>query len=520
MTEYLFGSTTNGYYKYGGGPAHIASQRYTAPADCDVSQIRVYCRDTSGSANVKVAIYADNGSGNPGSLLNANNGDNPVSNGWNLISITSTALTSGSYYHLAAIGDELGVITRPITSSGTGEYYNGSYSGFSFPSTWPGGTGISYEYCLAAYGDWSTVQYEDAITKFSGVGNFKSLDGYRSLSSPIGTFSGVGSFYSLSAEQSADAVIGTFSGKGSFSSLDGVAQYNAVIGKFSGLGSFNALRIADQYSSTIGKFSGRGSLNALRIADKYESTIGSFSGRGSFNALRIADHYDSTIGAFHGTGKFYPLRRVLTFPVMSPNARSNCYHAEIRRGCTLADTFVSLEKVESNGGTVSGGCSFDRFSGMTTDGYGRISYPADGGITDGSIVLAFKATEPGMIAGTEYLSAGIPGDGYCIWIDEDGIYASHSDGATIATECEIEGDYLDDEWHVVTYVLDLSSNIHTLYCDDESDSQSTALSGPIGASSLIRIGGYLHDNIVGSIRSFRIYNGTALAEGDHNAYAP
>ena len=497
----------------------LIAQRYTAPADCDVTHINVYCKGTSGSASVKVAIYADDGGGSPGALLNANNSENAVVNGWNLISITSTALTSGNIYHIASIGDELGTTTRPLSSSGTAKYYEPSYSGFSYPSTWPGGSSYPNEFCVAAYGDWSTVLYEDTIAKFSGVGSLNSLDGYRDLSSSIGTLSGLGSFNSLSAERSADAVIAKFSGNGSLSSLDGVAQYNAVIGKFSGNASFSAFRIAEQYSSTIGKFSGIGSFNASRIADKYESTIGSFSALGAFNALRIADQNVSTIVAFQGNGKFYPLRKIVTSPVLSPNARSHCYHAEVLLGCTLADNFVGLRKVEENGGTVAGGCSFSRFTGMTTDGYGRVSYPSDGGISGGTLVLAFRATGGGMIAGTSYLTSGIPSDGYSVWADEDVVYASHSDGFTVATSCEVSGNFLDGEWHVLSYMIDLPNNIHALYVDESKDIQSTTIAGIVGSIAEIRIGGYLHDNMVGSIRSFRLFNGSVLNVKDHNTYA-
>lgn len=513
MVDILAGNTS--HVTYTGSANRLYSGTVTATDNGTATEIQFWCQT---SCNVKVAIY-DAGSATRTRLGVNNTGTACTGGQINTVSISDVVLTQGTSYNLSIISDTANFLGLAATTGGDYEYWDyGSYAS-GCPASYTSPTNGVFELSIAAYGTLSIIEYNDTVSTLNGAGSLSSLSAHRELSSAVGTLSGAGSLGSLEGVQ-VNATISTLSGVGSLSALSAHRELSSTIGTLNGAGSINSLRISDQYTDVIGTLSGIGSLNALRIAERYSDAISTLSGVGSLGILRIAERYDSNIATLNGLGAVYPLRRILSYPIKNPNPRSHAFHAEIRRGCTLADTFASLARVEDNGGTVDGGATLDRFNGLTSDGYGRVNYPADGGMTDGSIVLAFKASSGGMIAGTAFLNSGIPEDGWCIWVDGDAVYATHSDGATIATACSVAGSFLDSEWHVVTYITNLTSGNHTLYLDaEEADEQSTSLSGPLGASQLIRIGGYLHDNIVGSIRSFRLYNGTILTSSDHNAYA-
>jgi hypothetical protein len=107
---------------------------------------------SEGSYNVKVALYADR-AGEPGALITAMNTGQAVASDWNILSFTTTNITSGTYYWLAIIGDASGAFQSTFSGDGTRRYKAGTYSIFSFPD--PAGSGFysdTYGLLLAGWG--------------------------------------------------------------------------------------------------------------------------------------------------------------------------------------------------------------------------------------------------------------------------------------------------------------------------------------------------------------------------------
>jgi parallel beta-helix repeat protein len=115
-----------------------------------VDVIKIY---SAANGNVKVALYSDN-AGEPGTLLTANNSDNPCSaSQWNNISISSTNVTKDTNYWIAAIADTDNVLRYSAAGSGISRGKTVSYSGFSFPD--PAGsefTSYTYDRAFDAFG--------------------------------------------------------------------------------------------------------------------------------------------------------------------------------------------------------------------------------------------------------------------------------------------------------------------------------------------------------------------------------
>ena len=131
---------------------YIRLSRWQAVATGNMTEFR--CK-AGASGNIKVALYADS-AGQPGALITAMNTAQAVVSGWNTLSFTSTAITSGTYYWLAIVFDTQGCCQAVTT---TGVQYRSkaaTYSGFSFPN--PAGSGFdSYTtfYDLAA--GWGSI---------------------------------------------------------------------------------------------------------------------------------------------------------------------------------------------------------------------------------------------------------------------------------------------------------------------------------------------------------------------------
>ena len=116
-----------------GGPYFLLT-RFQAVATGTVTQFKV---KAGASSQVKVAIYAD--SGEPGALIVANNTAQDVASGWNTLSITSTSVTSGTYYWLAVCTKSWGA-AQWITP-GTMRWKSTTFSTFTFPD--PAGSGFT-----------------------------------------------------------------------------------------------------------------------------------------------------------------------------------------------------------------------------------------------------------------------------------------------------------------------------------------------------------------------------------------
>jgi hypothetical protein len=100
-----------------------------------------------------VAIYSDS-SGNPSTLLAANNTDTAVTAGWNNITISSTTVTSGTYYWLAVVSSAYNICYM-ATSGASCLYQPVTYSSWTYPSSAGSGwaTQTGYTYFLAGWGN-------------------------------------------------------------------------------------------------------------------------------------------------------------------------------------------------------------------------------------------------------------------------------------------------------------------------------------------------------------------------------
>ena len=129
---------------------YLCLTRYQAEASGNVVEIKVKLKSGT-SCNVKLAIYADS-SGAPGNLLNSTSG-HACTEGWNTISISSTAITSGTYYWLAVMMDGYDMVM--YNTSGTMRY-----KAYAFANAWPDPAGAGYSsgaYHSAIAGWGSTV---------------------------------------------------------------------------------------------------------------------------------------------------------------------------------------------------------------------------------------------------------------------------------------------------------------------------------------------------------------------------
>lgn len=201
------------------------------------------------------------------------------------------------------------------------------------------------------------------------------------------------------------------------------------------------------------------------------------------------------------------------------NARRAASAAERMRGCVFAENLVSEYRVELNAGTVNGtGTTIARSA--TFDGNGYLEFTPVG-VSDFSAVVQFSAdallSGDGIIFGNQDLTGGSPASGFCIWADADGIKAAHSTGAACSSEVAVDVDYSDGETHTITYVVGLTGGAHTLYVGTSSDTDTTALAGPLGASANLLIGGDGTTNFEGTVEKVRLFN-TDLDEAEHDVY--
>ena len=151
------------------GPTMCAI-RYQSDQNMTVTKMYVKIA-TSGSGNIKCAIYSDN-SGNPGTFLMGTNELTNPGTGWRQFDLTSgLSLTSGTWYHLVLWTSDYSYQVN-YTSGGVGTPYRsltyGTWpSSFGATTSWPNGT-----YCIYATGD-STITLGN-----TGEGTLKDFPAY------------------------------------------------------------------------------------------------------------------------------------------------------------------------------------------------------------------------------------------------------------------------------------------------------------------------------------------------------
>lgn len=156
-------------------------------------------------------------------------------------------------------------------------------------------------------------------------------------------------------------------------------------------------------------------------------------------------------------------------------------------------------------------------SGLATDGNGYVSYDIVAQASAFSVTLKFSASavSTGILIGSSNLISGAAVDGFCIWVDSDGVRANYSDGATIPTRCEVDLGYADGTVHTVTYVVDGAN--HTLRVDALTEDANAATITGIGTTSAIVNNGDGTNNFIGTIYRPRVFD-VALSAEEHVMY--
>jgi hypothetical protein len=171
QTQILVGVDTGTTATGGSGVcSNVVMQRFLATSTGSITQFRV---KVSTGGNVKVAIY-DDSSGQPNSRL-ATVSSTLVSAGWNTIPITSTPVTSSTYYWLAVLSDSCNIYYHSNDPSANVRWQPATYSSWTFPN--PAGSGwniqTGYTYFIAG---WGTITPPSAptITNSTGASNITS----------------------------------------------------------------------------------------------------------------------------------------------------------------------------------------------------------------------------------------------------------------------------------------------------------------------------------------------------------
>jgi hypothetical protein len=128
----------------------VLYQKFAALSSANVTSIYVNGYAVT-NANVKVAIYSDN-AGTPGNVL-AQSGDTVIlKNQWNIISIASTAIVSGTYYWLAIVTNTTNGLGRRTTGGTTLYSGNVTYATFSYANAPSGLTSSTLNSQIAGWG--------------------------------------------------------------------------------------------------------------------------------------------------------------------------------------------------------------------------------------------------------------------------------------------------------------------------------------------------------------------------------
>ncbi|MCP4604494.1 MAG: LamG domain-containing protein [Proteobacteria bacterium] len=129
-----------------------------------------------------------------------------------------------------------------------------------------------------------------------------------------------------------------------------------------------------------------------------------------------------------------------------------------------------------------------------------------------------------ILACSNNLIEGVAANGWCIWLDEDGIKASYSDGTTIpATPATYDFDYADGVEHTVTFTVDAdtgggTTSLGTLHVDDATSVTCTADDYATLGSGNICVAGDGGNNYIGSLNSVRVFNNVLTAAEHANYY--
>lgn len=123
----------------------------TAAGTGTVSKLSLYLDAASTATKVTVGLYADNGSGHPGTLLTSASTTTVANGAWNEVAVPPVGVTSGKTYWIALLGSGSGTIKFRDTVGGCSSEASATTSLTALPATWTSGT--RYHDCpLSAFG--------------------------------------------------------------------------------------------------------------------------------------------------------------------------------------------------------------------------------------------------------------------------------------------------------------------------------------------------------------------------------
>ena len=153
----IIGSTTNGTTQ-AFAQSYIAIAKFVASATGTMEQLRI---NSFGGSNVKLAVYADNGSGtDAGTRLWVNNTGVYLAAGWNSFWVSpGLSITSGTTYWIGCNLEAADRVNYDSTG-GTIAYKVADYTTVGCPADASGGVGAAYNFAMQG---WSMVGRNNAM---------------------------------------------------------------------------------------------------------------------------------------------------------------------------------------------------------------------------------------------------------------------------------------------------------------------------------------------------------------------
>jgi hypothetical protein len=117
--------------------------QYTATASGTVNKLYIYVDGSSTATQVVVGLYTDTGSNNPGTLLTQGTINSPIASAWNLVTVPTATVSSGTVYWIAALGPSgAGIVRFRDVASGGRAQVSTQTTLTTLPTTWS--TGATY----------------------------------------------------------------------------------------------------------------------------------------------------------------------------------------------------------------------------------------------------------------------------------------------------------------------------------------------------------------------------------------
>lgn len=133
---------------------YLSGYRATLSRAGTLKSLSVHVGATSPGARIRLALYTNNASGNPGTLI-AQTGEANAAAGWNTLPIAGSVPLSATRYWIVALTDDPETVFRMAFNQGSGQMAGWTPANYgTFPSTiqaWE-------KYAWIAYSMYGTVQ--------------------------------------------------------------------------------------------------------------------------------------------------------------------------------------------------------------------------------------------------------------------------------------------------------------------------------------------------------------------------